>query len=212
MDPNYRPATDEEVLAVLQPNIGMQTTTVARAILTERGASVSMPDERGRQSGNDRSFVSFVANRLRRLAALPGTSPSTLERAEPRVLYRGRKWTITRAGIALRDNTPTDTLVTEALASTSFTHHHEPTKRAIDRLKRENVFLARFVVNYIREAFDRNDEGSRVAYFELLSDFDDSEIADMLSIYAQRKKWKEYPDFPEQLAEVREERDVKAAS
>lgn len=208
----YAPASCDEILAVLQPNIGMQTTTVARAVLTERGVVASIPDERGRQSGEARSFVSGVAYRLKMLGALPGSVCSTLERAEPRVTYRGRKWTITRAGMVLRDNTPTEKLVTEAEHSTSFTHHYAPVRAALDRLKRENVFLARFVVNYIRDAFDSNDAGSRVAYFELLSNFDDNEIADMLSVYSQRKKWKEYPEFPAQVAEVREERDAKAAS
>jgi hypothetical protein len=97
---DYRPATDGEILTVLQPNIGLQTTSVARAVLTERGVARPLRDERSQQSGSERLFVSFVAQALRRLGGLPGTACSTHERAEPRVLYRGRKWTVTRAGIA----------------------------------------------------------------------------------------------------------------
>lgn len=64
--------------------------------------------------------------------------------------------------------------------------------------------MASFCVNYIRREFEHNDDGSQVAYFELLSD--SSLHKEMRRAFAKRKTWarNDYVRFCEQLDEVEE--------
>lgn len=81
---------------------------------------------------------------------------------------------------------------------------------ALRRKKRRSTAgrtpLAKFVLNYIRREFDRNDEGERVAYFELLSDFENSDIRTMLSTFKRRARWSDnYGIFLHQLSAAEED-------
>lgn len=62
--------------------------------------------------------------------------------------------------------------------------------------------FGRFVVNYMRREFDRNDAGSQLAYFELFNLLED-DVERMLRIFLKRTIWPdEYSDFIEQLDEI----------
>jgi len=78
---------------------------------------------------------------------------------------------------------------------------------ALARISSKSLIV--FVINYIRDAFDHNDDGPQAAYFEVL-DICDDEIADMLSLFLRRKRWAGYPGFPAQLDNAREARDAEA--
>lgn len=88
--------------------------------------------------------------------------------------------------------------------------HREKMKRALElplprKSKRfSGAPFVRFLINYIREQFDTNDDGSQVAYFELLSGIGDGEIRDILRLFTKRSRWPEYPDFPMVLNQVRD--------
>ena len=58
--------------------------------------------------------------------------------------------------------------------------------------------FASFALNYVRRAFEIDDEGTRVAYFELLSDMYPREL---LRTYRKRRRWARdnYIKFCEQL-------------
>jgi hypothetical protein len=60
---------------------------------------------------------------------------------------------------------------------------------------------ARFVVNYVRVVLDDNDDGERLAYFEVLSGLD---LGEVLRLYRKRTHWPDYPEFPDALRCVSE--------